>query len=48
MPAFLDELRPMKSTRLGGDISYLYGINPLWPEGAQPDPPSNITLSKRF
>jgi len=47
MPAFLDELRPMKSTRLGGDISYLYGIDPLWPDGAQPDPPSNIQVSER-
>lgn len=47
MPAFLDELRPMKSTRLGGDISYLFRINPLWPNGAQPNPPSNIKLSKR-
>lgn len=47
MPAFLEELRPMKSTRLGGDISYLFRINPLWPEGSQPNPPSNIKLSKR-
>jgi poly(beta-D-mannuronate) lyase len=47
MPAFLDQLRPMKSTRLGGDISYLYGIDPLWPEGSQPNPPSNIKLSER-
>lgn len=47
MPAFLHELRPMKSTRLGGDISFLYRINPLWPDGSQPNPPSNIKLSKR-
>ncbi|HLT14570.1 MAG TPA: alginate lyase family protein [Marinobacter sp.] len=47
MSAFLDEHRPMKSTRLGGDISYLYRIDPLWPEGAQPNPPINIRLSKR-
>ncbi|MCK7551378.1 alginate lyase family protein [Marinobacter goseongensis] len=46
IPEFLDELRPMKSTRLGGDISYLYRINPLWPEGSQPNPPSNIWLTK--
>lgn len=46
MSPFLDELRPMKSTRLGGDISYLYRINPLWPAGSQPNPPSNIKLSK--
>ncbi|WP_417529623.1 alginate lyase family protein [Marinobacter lipolyticus] len=45
MPTFLDEHRPMKSTRLGGDISYLYQINPLWPDGSQPNPPSNIMLS---
>ncbi len=47
MPGFLGGLRPMKSNRLGGDISFLYRINPLWPEGSQPNPPSNITLSKR-
>lgn len=46
MSAFLDDLRPMKATRLGGDISYLYRINPLWPAGSQPNPPSNIKLSK--
>lgn len=44
MSGFLDELRPMKSTRLGGDISYLYRIDPLWPVEANPNPPGDINL----
>lgn len=47
MSGFLDELRPMKSTRLGGDISYLYRIAPLWPVDARPNPPGDIQLRDR-
>lgn len=44
MSAFLDEYRPMKSTRLGGDISFLYQIDPLWPVETRPNPPGDIKL----
>ena len=44
MPEFLEKHRPMKSTRLGGDISYLYRIDPTWSVGTQPLPPGDIQL----
>lgn len=44
MSAFLDELRPMKSTRLGGDLSFLYQIDPMWPVQSRPNPPGDIKL----
>ena len=44
MQGFLEEWRPMKSTRLGGDITYLYRIDPLWPVDARPNPPGDIQL----
>ncbi|KMQ75508.1 alginate lyase family protein [Marinobacter subterrani] len=44
MSGFLEDLRPMKSTRLGGDISYLYRVDPLWPVDARPNPPGDLKL----
>lgn len=44
MSTFLDQLRPMKATRLGGDISFLYQIDPLWPVETRPNPPGDIKL----
>ena len=31
MPEFLDEYGPVKNTRLGGDIEFLYRVDPFWP-----------------
>lgn len=44
MSSFLDEHRPMKSTRLGGDLTYLYQVDPTWPLGSEPEPPGNVRL----
>ncbi|MEE3118326.1 MAG: alginate lyase family protein [Pseudomonadota bacterium] len=38
MPGFLAEFGPVKNTRLGGDIEYLYRVGPLWPAEDEPYP----------
>jgi len=45
MASFLEEYGPMKSTRLGGDIEFLYGIEPLWPDGTDPFPPTDLRIN---
>lgn len=45
MSSFLEEYGPMKSTRLGGDIEFLYGIEPLWPDGTDPFPPTDLRIN---
>jgi len=42
MEGFLDEYGPMTSTRLGGDIEFLYRIGPRWTAEYAPHPPKDV------
>ncbi|WP_166269556.1 alginate lyase family protein [Marinobacter caseinilyticus] len=44
MSGFLAAYGPVKSTRLGGDIEFLYRIDPRWPTGQEPRPPENVRI----
>lgn len=47
MPSFIDQFGPMKSTRLGGDLHWLYRIGPTdWVAGRAPLAPSNVTIDQ--
>lgn len=44
MDSFLAEHAPVKNTRLGGDIEFLYRIDPRWPAQGEPHPPGNVRI----
>ncbi|MBW7472192.1 alginate lyase family protein [Marinobacter sp. M216] len=44
MNAFMTAYGPVKNTRLGGDIEFLYRVDPRWPTGRDPFPPGEIRL----
>jgi len=44
MEGFLAEHAPVKNTRLGGDIEFLYQLEPRWPADGEPIPPGNVRI----
>lgn len=47
MPAYLDKYGPMKSTRLGGDLHWLYRIGPTaWISGREPSAPRDVSVQE--
>ncbi|MDX1801233.1 MAG: alginate lyase family protein [Marinobacter sp.] len=47
MPSFIDRFGPMQSTRLGGDLHWLYRIGPTaWVAGREPTAPRDVTIKE--
>lgn len=46
MSGMLEQYGPVQSTRLGGDIEFLYGIEPRWPDPSEPLPPVDLRIDE--